>query len=224
MRTRFSCAMQEELKKGMKQQKYRKVLDALNVLGNTGWKINRQVYDVINNLWEKQSTAGGLPQQIPLKPPSPPPTHYSRLERRGHVLAADEVRRLNRNMASLKADFLLKLKASKYLADLTMDAIGEMFSSARAIMGWLAACAKVVATANVPVRWTSPLGLPITQPYHKQAIQVVQTTTQSFTVRVTGAAGFLGGGYGQGLGFKQVSVYDEGSTTMVEKAGGLQDC
>jgi len=52
------------------------VLDALNVLGNTGWKINRQVYDVVNTLWDKQSTAGGLPQQVPLKPPSPPPTHY----------------------------------------------------------------------------------------------------------------------------------------------------
>jgi DNA-directed RNA polymerase len=74
-------------------------------------------------------------------------------------------------------------QASKYLADLTMDAIGEMFSTARAIMGWLATCAKVVAAANLPVKWSSPLGLPITQPYHKQAMTVVQTTTQSFTVR-----------------------------------------
>jgi hypothetical protein len=33
---------------------------------------------------------------------------WSRNEKRGHVLACDDVRRLNRNMASLKADFLLK--------------------------------------------------------------------------------------------------------------------
>lgn len=67
---------------------------------------------------------GGLPSQVPLRPPPPPPTSYrllyeggalaargggwSRIERRNHVLACDDTRRLNRNMASLKADFLLK--------------------------------------------------------------------------------------------------------------------
>jgi hypothetical protein len=104
------------------------VLDALNVLGNTSWRINRQVYEAMSALWAARSTAGGLPQQTPLKTPPPPPTAYrlvfeggglaarsggwSRLERRGHVLACDDVRRLNRNMASLKADFLLKLRVS----------------------------------------------------------------------------------------------------------------
>lgn len=71
---------------------------------------------------------------------------------------------------------------SKYLADQTLDAIGEMFGSARAIMGWLADCAKVVASSNAPVQWASPLGLPITQPYHKLAMHNIQTATQSFTV------------------------------------------
>jgi len=68
--------------------------------------------------------SGGLPCQIPLRSPPPPPNSYrllyeggglsvrgggwSRLEARGYVLACDDVRRLNRNMASLKADFLLK--------------------------------------------------------------------------------------------------------------------
>jgi hypothetical protein len=105
------------------------VLDALNVLGNTSWRINRTVYDTMAALWAARSTAGGLPQQSPFKPPPPPSTGYrlvyegaglsarsggwSKLERRGHVLACDDVRRLNRNMASLKADFLLKLRVRR---------------------------------------------------------------------------------------------------------------
>jgi hypothetical protein len=109
------------------------VLDALNVLGNTSWRINRTVYDTMAALWAARSTAGGLPQQSPFKPPPPPSTGYrlvyegaglsarsggwSKLERRGHVLACDDVRRLNRNMASLKADFLLKLRVRRRSAE-----------------------------------------------------------------------------------------------------------
>lgn len=73
-------------------------------------------------------------------------------------------------------------QVSKYLADLTLDAIGEMFGSARAIMAWLADCARVVASANAPVAWSSPLGLPILQPYHKLSLTSIQTATQSFAV------------------------------------------
>lgn len=105
------------------------MLDALNVLGNTAWKINRPVYDVMMSLWEAKSTAGDLPQQIPLKPPPSPSTQYrlifehgglsmrsgpwSKRERRQYVLECDDVRRLNRNMASLKSDFLLKIKVGR---------------------------------------------------------------------------------------------------------------
>jgi DNA-directed RNA polymerase len=71
---------------------------------------------------------------------------------------------------------------SKYLADLTLDAIGEMFGSARAIMAWLADCARVVAASNAPVSWSSPLGLPIMQPYHKLSLTNIHTATQSFSV------------------------------------------
>ena len=57
-----------------------------------------------------------------------------------------------------------------------------MFGSARAIMGWLADCAREVAADGYPVRWTSPLGLPIMQPYHKLPLTTVATTTQNFSV------------------------------------------
>lgn len=58
-----------------------------------------------------------------------------------------------------------------------------MFVSARAIMGWLADCARVVSAADAPVRWSSPLGLPIIQPYHKLPTIAVATATQHFSVR-----------------------------------------
>jgi DNA-directed RNA polymerase len=80
-------------------------------------------------------------------------------------------------------------QAAKYLADQTLDAIGEMFVSARAIMGWLADCARVVASAEAPVRWSSPLGLPIMQPYHRLPMTTVTTTTQNFSVSTGPAPG-----------------------------------
>eukprot|EP00882_Tetradesmus_deserticola_P011851 GHRQ01012543.1.p1 GENE.GHRQ01012543.1~~GHRQ01012543.1.p1 ORF type:complete len:179 (+),score=85.87 GHRQ01012543.1:205-741(+) len=57
-----------------------------------------------------------------------------------------------------------------------------MFGSARGIMSWLADCARVVAAGNAPVSWSSPLGLPIMQPYHKLSLTNIQTATQSFAV------------------------------------------
>lgn len=43
-----------------------------------------------------------------------------------------------------------------------------MFDSAKDIMQWLSLCARVVAKANKPVEWTTPLGLPVVQPYRKK--------------------------------------------------------
>ncbi|CAI9271133.1 unnamed protein product [Lactuca saligna] len=42
-----------------------------------------------------------------------------------------------------------------------------MFESARSIMNWLGDCAKVIALKNNQVQWTTPLGLPVVQPYRK---------------------------------------------------------
>ena len=43
-----------------------------------------------------------------------------------------------------------------------------MFDSAKDIMQWLSLCARVVAKADKPVHWTTPLGLPVVQPYRKK--------------------------------------------------------
>ena len=65
------------------------------------------------------------------------------------------------------------------LADHTLNALGEIFSGARAIMHWLTDCARVISTsANDVVRWTSPLGLPVVQPYRHADAHTVRTMLQ----------------------------------------------
>lgn len=48
---------------------------------------------------------------------------------------------------------------------MTLDSLLDMFRSAKDIMGWLADCASVVAGEDKPVKWATPLGLPVIQPY-----------------------------------------------------------
>ncbi|KAG5035618.1 hypothetical protein JHK87_010528 [Glycine soja] len=67
----------------------------------------------------------------------------------------------------LITDEKLLFAAACYAAKVTLTALGEIFGAARVIMGWLGDCAKVIAFENQPVRWTTPLGLPVVQPFCK---------------------------------------------------------
>ena len=80
------------------------------------------------------------------------------------------------------------MQAARYLASLTLGAIAEMFTGARSIMDWLAECARIVASHNETVKWTTPLGLPITQPYRKdQKPKLVTTAVQQFSALIDGS-------------------------------------
>ncbi|KAK3917409.1 DNA-directed RNA polymerase, mitochondrial [Frankliniella fusca] len=60
--------------------------------------------------------------------------------------------------------------ASIYLTKLVFNSLGEMFTSSRNIQDWLTDCASaIVKSTNEPVRWITPLGLPVVQPYLKKA-------------------------------------------------------
>lgn len=73
--------------------------------------------------------------------------------------------------------------ASIYLARATFDSIGEMFTGARSIMDWFATCASLVAKRNRLVSWTTPLGLPVAQPYKKLSKKnVLKTAFQTITL------------------------------------------
>lgn len=76
-----------------------------------------------------------------------------------------------------------RYQASVYLARATFDSIGEMFTGARSIMDWFATCASLVAKRNRLVTWTTPLGLPVAQPYKKISRKnIIKTAFQTVTL------------------------------------------
>ncbi|CAN0838286.1 DNA-directed RNA polymerase 3, chloroplastic [Linum grandiflorum] len=85
-------------------------------------------------------------------------------------------------------DERLLFRASCYAAKVTLAALGELFQAARQIMGWLGDCAKVIASDGQPVRWTTPLGLPIVQPYYKNKRQVIHTSLQVLALQHQGSS------------------------------------
>eukprot|EP01119_Soliformovum_irregulare_P001637 TRINITY_DN1136_c0_g1_i1.p1 TRINITY_DN1136_c0_g1~~TRINITY_DN1136_c0_g1_i1.p1 ORF type:complete len:903 (-),score=209.58 TRINITY_DN1136_c0_g1_i1:34-2742(-) len=59
-------------------------------------------------------------------------------------------------------------KASTYIARHTFNSLGEIFHGANSIMKWLSKCASVISRAGHTVKWVTPLGLPVVQPYRKR--------------------------------------------------------
>lgn len=64
-------------------------------------------------------------------------------------------------------------KACMYLAGVIYDTIGEVVIAARQAMDWLQEAARVAARDGLPVRWTTPIGLPVLQMYHRTATKTV---------------------------------------------------
>ncbi|KAJ6834210.1 DNA-directed RNA polymerase 1B, mitochondrial-like [Iris pallida] len=94
-----------------------------------------------------------------------------------YVGARDQIKRRLIEKGQITDDRLL-FSASCYAAKVTLNALGEMFQAARGIMKWLGDCAKVVASENEPVRWNTPLGLPVVQPYRKCERHLIRTSLQ----------------------------------------------
>jgi len=78
----------------------------------------------------------------------------------------------------------LRYRVAKYTAHRTLDALNNMFSNARDVMAWLTDCATIATATGELVRWTTPLGLPVVQPYQRQSEKRVRTILQSFTLKV----------------------------------------
>lgn len=88
----------------------------------------------------------------------------------------------------LITDDKLLYDVSCYATRVTLDALGQMFQSARGIMAWLGDCAKMIALKNQPVKWTSPVGLPVVQPYKKYKNYMIRTSLQCLALRREGDA------------------------------------
>jgi DNA-directed RNA polymerase len=75
--------------------------------------------------------------------------------------------------------------ASLYLAKTTLSSLGDLFSSADAIKGWLTTAARMVGNTGHPMAWVTPLGLPVMQPYRQDRDMVVHTALQNVIIADT---------------------------------------
>ncbi|KAI9092039.1 hypothetical protein K1719_027974 [Acacia pycnantha] len=99
-----------------------------------------------------------------------------------YIGARDQIKRRLKERNAIEDDAEM-FGAACYAAKTTLMALEQMFEAARSIMNWLGECAKVIASENQPVRWTSPLGLPVVQPYRHLGRQPVKTTLQILTLQ-----------------------------------------
>ena len=66
-------------------------------------------------------------------------------------------------------------KSTHFLTSIVWESINEVIVGAKEIMGFLKNVAKLVASENLPVAWTSPLGLPIFMSSYKKESKRVKT-------------------------------------------------
>ncbi|KAG4392482.1 hypothetical protein GLYMA_04G155600v4 [Glycine max] len=104
-----------------------------------------------------------------------------------YIGAREQIKRRLGEKGLITDDRLL-YAASCYAAKVTLAALGEVFEAARGIMGWLGDCAKVIACENQAVRWTTPLGLPVVQPYCKTERYQIRTSLQLLALQREGSA------------------------------------
>ncbi|KAK6248193.1 hypothetical protein QUC31_019758 [Theobroma cacao] len=101
------------------------------------------------------------------------------------VGAREQIKRRLEEKGHITDDRVL-FAAACYTAKVTLAALGELFQAARNIMGWLGDCAKVIASENQPVQWTTPLGLPVVQPYYKSERHLIRTSLQVLALQREG--------------------------------------
>ncbi|CAL0308037.1 unnamed protein product [Lupinus luteus] len=99
-----------------------------------------------------------------------------------YIGARDQIKKRLNERCAIEDDSQL-FSASCYAAKTTLTALEEMFEAARSIMSWLGDCAKVIASTNQPVRWTTPLGLPVVQPYRQLGRQLIKTSLQVLSLQ-----------------------------------------
>ncbi|CAJ1975521.1 unnamed protein product [Sphenostylis stenocarpa] len=101
--------------------------------------------------------------------------------------AREQIKRRLEEKGLITDDKLL-YAAACYAAKVTLAALGEVFEAARGIMSWLGDCAKVIASENQSVCWTTPLGLPVVQPYCKTKRYQIRTSLQLLALQREGSA------------------------------------
>ncbi|KAI5557219.1 hypothetical protein BDE02_18G088400 [Populus trichocarpa] len=104
-----------------------------------------------------------------------------------YVGAREQMKRRLEEKGHITDDRLL-FSAACYTAKVTLTALGELFQAARDIMSWLGDCAKIIASEDQPVQWTTPLGLPVVQPYYKTERHLIKTSLQILALQREGSS------------------------------------
>ncbi|KAF9662721.1 hypothetical protein SADUNF_Sadunf18G0083700 [Salix dunnii] len=104
-----------------------------------------------------------------------------------YVGAREQIKRRLEEKGHITDDRLL-FSAACYTAKVTLTALGELFQAARDIMSWLGDCAKIIASEDQPVQWTTPLGLPVVQPYYKSERHLIRTSLQILALQREGSS------------------------------------
>ncbi|KAK5576563.1 hypothetical protein RB653_007707 [Dictyostelium firmibasis] len=97
------------------------VYRSLNVLGETPWKINRDIYEVIMSAWESGGNIGDIPKRTDNEYPEVPEDVVFNFEaRREYYKKEQKIKALNYNLHSLRCDTLYKLDVAKKFLDHTL--------------------------------------------------------------------------------------------------------
>lgn len=76
--------------------------------------------------------------------------------------------------------------ASYKLARMTLSSLGDIFAGATETMSWLYDSAQRISKKGHKVQWTTPVGLPVMQPYRRSERKVVRTLMQRVTLQKSG--------------------------------------
>lgn len=157
-----------------------------------GWAVNlcpverpQDVYSEIARLVSKRvstDAAAGVPEAVMLQSSTPIDRKLVKQTVMTSVYGVTFVGARTQISNRLKErgfeDNAAMYKVSCYSAKVTLDCLHEMFQSAKHIMQWLSECARLIAKQNRAVGWTTPLGLPVLQPYRRKTQQHVRTVLQ----------------------------------------------
>ena len=112
--------------------KFQPVLDALNVLGRTAWRINEDVLRVMEEVWATGGGRGDVPPRENVPDPTWPANPYGLRRSRGQLAATalpsrqdvagfihslNRTKQRNRELHSQRCDFLIKLQVAKEMRD-----------------------------------------------------------------------------------------------------------
>lgn len=107
---------------------------------------------------------GNISRNIVKRPVMTLPYGSTKAGMKGQIL--EELRKMA-DKGVVLFDPEMDYQAALYLADVVYNSIGKVVVAARQAMDWLQESAKIAAKDGMPIRWTTPLGLPVMQMYRK---------------------------------------------------------